>query len=193
MGGEIGAESVPGRGSVFRVRLPLRRARALEAYDAGDRADAGRCAAESELGPLRILLAEDHPTNQKVVELILAPYGVDLRIVANGAEAVGAARGGGFDLILMDMQMPVMDGLAATRAIRRDEAASRARTPIVMLSANAMAQHRLDALAAGADLHVAKPITAETLLAGIAEALEGAPAAPPATGSRAAGPLVASS
>jgi PAS domain S-box-containing protein len=180
MGGEIEARSQPGQGSCFRVAIPLARARSLEAYDA----DAGRAAdaapaAAPEVGPLRILLAEDHPTNQKVVELILEPYGVDLRIVANGAEAVAAMRADRFDLVLMDMQMPVMDGLAATRAIRREESAERPRTPIVMLSANAMAQHRLDALAAGADLHLPKPITAATLIAGIAEALE-VPAAPPA-------------
>ena len=122
--------------------------------------------------PLRILLAEDHPTNQKVVELILAPYGAEITIVENGADAVTAMRTGTFDLVLMDMQMPVMDGLAATRAIRHYEHGRRPRTPIVMLSANAMSQHRLDALAAGADLHIAKPVTAAALVAGIGEALE---------------------
>jgi CheY-like chemotaxis protein len=109
-----------------------------------------------------------------VVELILAPYGAEIVIVENGAEAVQAMQTGTFDLVLMDMQMPVMDGLAATRAIRRNEQSrpDRPRTPIVMLSANAMAQHRLEALAAGADLHIAKPVTATALIAGIGEALE---------------------
>jgi two-component system, sensor histidine kinase len=180
MGGEITAQSSPGRGSLFQVTILLARNGSLEAYDAGS-ADPGRQADPAGGGPLsgrddrlRILLAEDHPTNQKVVELILAPYGVEFTFVENGALAVEAMRTGTFDLVLMDMQMPVMDGLAATRAIRQDEArcAGGTRTPIVMLSANAMSQHRLDAMAAGADLHVAKPVTAEALVAGVSEALE---------------------
>jgi CheY-like chemotaxis protein len=79
----------------------------------------------------------------------------------------------------MDMQMPVMDGLAATRAIRLAEAArpERARTPVIMLSANAMRQHREEALAAGADLHLAKPVTAASLLGAVGQALDLAPPA----------------
>jgi PAS domain S-box-containing protein len=180
MGGEITAQSAPGHGSLFRVTIPLARHASLEAYDA-DTAGMARAADAAGGGPLsgrddqlRVLLAEDHPTNQKVVELILAPYGVEITIVENGALAVEAMRTGTFSLVLMDMQMPVMDGLAATRAIRRDESrdAGRTRVPIVMLSANAMSHHRMDALAAGADLHVAKPVSAETLVAGVVEALE---------------------
>jgi PAS domain S-box-containing protein len=180
MGGEITAQSTVGRGSLFRVAIPLVRDGSLEAYDAGS-VSLGREAtladakplAERET-PLRVLLAEDHPTNQKVVQLILAPYGVEITVVENGALAVEAMRTETFDLVLMDMQMPVMDGLAATRAIRLDETRrpGRARIPIVMLSANAMSQHRMEALAAGADLHVAKPVTAAALIAGIGEAME---------------------
>jgi PAS domain S-box-containing protein len=180
MGGEITAQSAPGRGSLFRVAIPLARHGSVEACDAGsvglgrEANPAGGRPLSGRDNPLRILLAEDHPTNQKVVELILAPYGFEITIVENGALAVEAMRAGTFDLVLMDMQMPVMDGLAATRTIRQDEScrADRTHTPIVMLSANAMSQHRMDAMAAGADLHVAKPVTAEALIAGVGEALE---------------------
>jgi PAS domain S-box-containing protein len=194
MGGAITAESAPGRGSRFQVVLPLARHRPLETYDAESApAPAGGAAAERRLeaaaGALRVLLAEDHPTNQKVVQLILAPLGAEVVVAENGAEAVRIMQAERFDAVLMDMQMPVMDGLAATRLIRRLEAEhpARARTPIVMLSANAMAQHRLEALAAGADLHIPKPVTAASLIAGLAEALEGGaaqeePGLPHATG-----------
>ena len=178
MGGEISAQSETGRGSRFRVALPLPRHRPLE-EDAPDGAFARPATPRSESGhagslhPLRILLAEDHAINQRVVELILAPVGVSLTTVENGAEAVVAYASGSFDLVLMDMQMPVMDGLAATRAIREFERTTpgRGRTPIVMLSANAMRQHGEDARAAGADLHLAKPVTAASLLEGVSRAL----------------------
>jgi CheY-like chemotaxis protein len=113
-----------------------------------------------------VLLAEDHPTNQRVVQLILGGQGAEVVTADDGAQAVAAFEADAFDVVLMDMQMPVMDGLTATRAIRAFEASvpHRPRTPIVMLSANAMAEHRADSFAAGADSHVAKPITAASLL-----------------------------
>jgi PAS domain S-box-containing protein len=167
MGGEVTVESEVGRGSAFTVRLPLPRAE-IQAR-AGEEP-----VALARLDGLRVLLAEDHPTNQKVVQLILEPLGVALEIVGDGRAAVDAFRPGAFDLILMDMQMPRMDGLAATRQIRRQEAsAGAARTPIAMLTANAAPEHRGLAEAAGADRHIAKPITPESLLAGVLQALAG--------------------
>jgi PAS domain S-box-containing protein len=176
MGGEIEARSSPGEGSRFRVVVPLERHRPAASEAAAQTApvavDIG-CA--HRLSGVRVLLADDHPVNQRVVQLILGPFGVEVTTVANGAEAVEACAAGAFDAVLMDMQMPVMDGLAATRAIRQAEAGSldAARTPIVMLSANTMAQHRADASAAGADLHIAKPVTVASLTCALLEAIEG--------------------
>ena len=168
MEGEIEARSTPGVGSRFRFVLPLRRAGTLADYDCRGPASA-RGAAPAVGRAMRVLLAEDHPTNQRVVQLILSSLGAEVVIAGDGAEAVSAFEAEHFDVVLMDMQMPVMDGLTATRAIRDLEAArpGRGRTPVVMLSANAMAEHRSNSVAAGADIHVAKPVTAASLLAGI--------------------------
>jgi PAS domain S-box-containing protein len=174
MGGEISATSEPGVGSRFVVSLPLPRTESLEAYDARAPQDA-QAVARSDGPPLRVLLAEDHPTNQRVVQLILAGQGAHLVIADDGAQALAAFMAEDFDVVLMDMQMPRMDGLTAIRAIRALEAnRGGAPTPIVMLSANAMNEHRDEALAAGADVHVAKPITAASLLGGMQAALEAA-------------------
>ena len=166
MDGEIAARSTPGQGSRFHFTVPLQRGAASVDPDQAPMPMIARA--------LRVLLAEDHPTNQRVVQLILQGQGVEVEIVADGAAAVAAFEADDFDLVLMDMQMPVMDGLTATRAIRQIEAAApgRPRIPIVMLSANAMAEHRADGAAAGADGHIAKPITAASLLAGMQSALD---------------------
>jgi PAS domain S-box-containing protein len=174
MGGTLTAAAIPGRGSCFRAELPLSRSRPLPESpgedEADDHASPGLAA---DLATLRVLLAEDHPINRRVIELILEPLGVDLTAVEDGAQALEACDASAFDLVLMDMQMPVMDGLAATRAIRAREAATpeRGRTPIVMLSANAMRQHAEDAAAAGADLHLAKPVQPAALLDAIRRVL----------------------
>jgi len=166
MGGRIEARSTPGRGSAFRVVLPLQRAVAEVAAEASP----APLALER---PLRVLLAEDHPVNQKVVQYILEPLGARLTIVSDGAQAVALLANVCFDLVLMDMQMPVMDGLAATRALRAAEAArgEQAPAPVIMLSANALAEHRLEALKAGADRHLAKPVKAAALIAAIRDTL----------------------
>lgn len=168
MGGEIEARSTPGAGSRFRFVVPLPRAASLADYDAREPA-AGPVGLPGIGRPLRVLLAEDHPTNQRVVQLILGSQGAEVVVAADGALALEAFEAGTFDVVLMDMQMPVMDGLTATRAIRalEDARPDRPRTPVVMLSANAMVEHRANALQAGADAHVAKPVTAASLLAGI--------------------------
>ncbi len=171
MGGEIAARSEPGLGSLFTVVLPLPRAKAAPPVVAPP--PAPPVVEGEDEQPLRVLLAEDHPVNQRVVQLLLEPYGAAVTVVENGALAVEAFERGDYDVVLMDMQMPVMDGLAATRAIRDLERArpTAMRTPVIMLSANAMTVHRQAALRAGADLHVAKPVTAAALIGGVNEAL----------------------
>ncbi len=124
----------------------------------------------------RVLMAEDTPANRMVVELILGMTDVELTSVENGAEAVDAFTADAFDIVLMDVQMPVMDGLTAVRAIRaRETAQNLPRTPILMLTANALPEHRAASAAAGADAHLTKPITAPILLGAIEQALSGAP------------------
>ena len=167
MGGDLDCESTPGAGSRFWFDIPMAEVEAET--ESAPEPEAGQ-----EDRPLRILLADDHPTNRKVVELMLSGSDVELVSVVDGAEAVTAARRQAFDLVLMDMQMPVMDGLTATREIRRHETdAGKARTPIIMLTANAMAEHVEAGREAGADLHLAKPITMPELFAAIDKALGG--------------------
>jgi len=123
---------------------------------------------------MRILLADDHPANRKVIEIMLGVTAMELVAVENGQQALERFKSQPFDIVLMDMQMPVMDGLSATRAIRDVEAGQdRDRTAILMLTANAMAEHVTQSLAAGADGHLTKPITMNALLAAMSDVLVG--------------------
>jgi len=163
MGGSISVTSRPGRGSIFEVVVRLPSVDGVVAEpDAADEAFsfAGR----------RVLLAEDHPTNQKVIQLILDAVGIDLEVVDNGALALERLKAASFDVVLMDMQMPELDGLAATQAFRNFERrAGLAWTPVIMLTANAMDEHVRASMAAGADRHLSKPIRAHDLLQAMAQ------------------------
>jgi CheY-like chemotaxis protein len=122
--------------------------------------------------PLRVLAADDNPTNRKVIALMLEAAGVEVMTVENGAEAVEAWRAGAFDAVLMDLRMPVTDGLSAIRAIRAEEQADgRARTPAIVLSANTAPADRIASAEAGADGHIGKPIRVEALFAALEAAL----------------------
>lgn len=163
MGGDITVESVVGEGSTFRFTAPL--PIAAEAAAASEVAD--ESAASGDLGALHVLLAEDVEANQELISTILGAAGVAVTIVGDGAAAVEAAKIGGFDLILMDMHMPVMDGLEATRRIR-GLGGEEARVPIIALSANVLPEQIAEGRAAGMDAHVGKPIDPRELLTAIA-------------------------
>lgn len=120
---------------------------------------------------LHILLAEDHPTNRAVIEAILGLFEVDLTAVENGREAVEAFIMDAYDVVLMDLQMPIMDGLDAIREIRRiEDASGRERTPILAVTANAMTTHVTASMDAGADRHISKPVLPDDLIGAISHA-----------------------
>ena len=162
MGGEIQCTGQPGEGATFWFELSLASAEAAGSAEAPT--------SYAVLGPMRVLLADDNATNRRVVELILGAMDANCVTVEDGAQAVAAFEAQTFDIVLMDMMMPVMDGIAATRAIRVIESEQGlARTPIIMLTANSFPEHIAESVAAGADLHLAKPITAASLVGAIAK------------------------
>jgi signal transduction histidine kinase/CheY-like chemotaxis protein len=165
MGGTIAVKSEVGRGSFFVVELPLSPCPA----PAPDQATAAPAADSGALKAMWVLAAEDNAVNQLVLRTLLAQIGVEAVMVESGAEAVSAWEATAFDLILMDIQMPEMDGRSAARAIRAREAATgRPRTPIIALTANAMTDQVQSYTAAGMDGFVAKPIDVAALFAAIA-------------------------
>jgi two-component system, sensor histidine kinase len=179
MGGWIGASSVVGAGSRFQVTLPLERLGAGAAPAKAAREEPQTTQFEG----LNILLAEDNPTNQLVISTLLQQVGCEVSVASNGAEAVEARRSGAFDLILMDVQMPGMDGPSATRFIRAEEVATgEPPIPIVGLTANAMAHQIAEYEACGMDQVVTKPIVLSHLL----EAIQGSIAATSAVTSKSA-------
>ncbi|MCA3697266.1 PAS domain-containing hybrid sensor histidine kinase/response regulator [Aquidulcibacter sp.] len=174
MGGQFLVTSEAGIGSLFSVILPLPRVNPEALTPAAQTgAGAGPTALSLASASRSILLAEDHPVNQRVIAMILEPHGIALTIAQNGQEAVEMWQNAHFDLVLMDMQMPVMDGLSATKHIREMERSKGLqRTPIAMVSANAMKEHITQSFWAGCDFHIAKPVTPEALLKGIDATLE---------------------
>ncbi|ODT88732.1 GAF domain-containing hybrid sensor histidine kinase/response regulator [Phenylobacterium sp. SCN 70-31] len=159
MGGDIACRSAPGEGSTFTFRFPARAAQAPMLQESSTVLGSPGAAA------LNVLVAEDNPNNRAIVCMVLEAIQARTVVVENGAQAVEAFAAAPFDIVLMDLQMPVMDGLSATRRIREMERAVGAgATPIIALSANAMTHHVEEALAAGSTAHVAKPIDPHRLI-----------------------------
>jgi signal transduction histidine kinase/DNA-binding response OmpR family regulator len=167
MNGSISVTSTPGEGTTFWLRLPMPAAALPEVPLA---AAAGAAPPERTAGaPLAVLLAEDNEVNVYLVESMLANAGCRIDVAPNGQSAVDQWRRSHYDVIFMDVQMPGMDGHAATRAIRQLEAQmGRPRVPIYALSAHAFASDAQASLAAGCDAHLAKPVSKATLMTALA-------------------------
>ena len=170
MGGEISVDSVPDLGSTFRFQIPAMPVAAVPELQA-------QSAPATPVRVARILVAEDNATNREVLMAYLAADGHMVRMVTNGAEAVVELQHGGFDLVLMDIQMPLMDGITASRRIRALDP-PHCHVPIIALTANAFPDERAACLAAGMSDLVAKPVSHEGLASAIARATSDTARAP---------------
>jgi CheY-like chemotaxis protein len=160
-GGQIGMTSAPGKGSTFWFEVSLPMARAVSSLGAVDVPPDGLG------GGLRLLLAEDNAVNRELIHVLLTPFGAEIVDAVDGVEAVQAVADGAFDLILMDVHMPNMDGLTATRLIRAAAPKASPRVPIIAMTANVAPDQIAKCLEAGADDHVGKPIELALLLGAI--------------------------
>ena len=167
MGGEVGVESKLGQGSTFWLTARMARGWRTSPAPARETTDALTLGAHRGK---RLLLAEDEQVNQEVVKLFLGDAGLQIDIASDGETALHMASNGHYDLILMDVQMPKMNGLDATRAIRKLSAY--ASTPILAMTANAFAEDRQSCRSAGMDDFVAKPVEPESLFATLLKWLE---------------------
>ena len=169
MGGEIGVESEPGIGSTFWFTVVLDKVSPPRRREAERRATDQTPCAEAEK-TLRILVAEDNFFNQKIIQIMLGKLGAVSDIAQNGEEAIRMLGEAPYDLVLMDIHMPVLDGMEATRRIRRSDAAFKD-IPIIALTADAMVEHRDAGLAAGLNGYLIKPLKPEALKAAIDQSL----------------------
>jgi CheY-like chemotaxis protein len=189
MGGHIWVDSTEGQGSIFHFTIQVRRGAPL-ALPSATPNDADAVTMEDDrddwqsaprVRPLQVLLADDHAANRQLVTSVLQARGHRCTEVTDGQQVLEAWRRGTYDLLLMDIQMPVMDGFQATAVIRKEEEGTGKHIPIIALTAHAMAGDRERCLAAGMDAYLAKPLRPHELIALVESVADLKPHAPPSS------------
>jgi len=163
MKGSVGLKSKPGEGSTFWFEVPLKQEQTEQRNREKPENNFGNNG-ESPISGMKILVAEDDKMNQLVVQKFLDREGLTVDVVETGVEAIKAVENTNYDAILMDVQMPEMDGYEATKLIREKESETGLRIPIFMLTASAMAEDRENSLDAGADEFITKPLDKDRLI-----------------------------